>query len=108
MKHPNLEPLEILDARRILRAAMDKRQNDTIEQETLELENWNLVNCVVRDCDILYSGGSFEWQNVTWENVRWHFRGPALKTVHLLQTIGMLKAGQKTPPVTGGTTVSLE
>jgi hypothetical protein len=94
---------------RIIRAAMFKRENDTIEQETLELENSHLVNCVVRNCDVFYSGGSFEWQNVTWENVRWHFRGPALNTIQLLQTIGLLKAGQKPPPqVTGSTTVNLD
>lgn len=55
------------------------------------IEECFFVNCELTDCDLFYSGGDFEWANVKFENCRWHFRRPALKTIQLQTTIGMLK-----------------
>ncbi|MGO9323155.1 MAG: hypothetical protein ACLP07_01225 [Terracidiphilus sp.] len=73
-----------------------KYEGQTLEKQSLIVEECFFVNCVLRDCDLFYSGGDFEWANARYENCRWHFRGPALKTMQVMQTLGMLK--QPTAP----------
>jgi hypothetical protein len=51
----------------------------------------------LRDCDLFYSGGDVQWEQAQFENCRWHFRGPALRTMQLLQMIGLLKPNQVPP-----------
>ena len=75
-----------------------KYENQTFEKKAFVIEECFFVNCVVRDCDVFYSGGDFEWENVQWDQCRFHFRGPALKTLQLFQTMGMLKPGQTPIP----------
>ena len=74
-----------------------KYEGQTFEKQSFVVEESFFVNCVLRDCDLFYSGGDFEWLNMRLENSRWHFRGPALKTMQLMQIQGMLKQPQ-TPP----------
>ncbi len=79
---------------------MTKYENKTIQKTTLVAEDCYFINCVLKDCDVFYSGGDFELANVTFEDCRWHFRGSALKTVQLQQTIGMLKPNMTVVPPT--------
>jgi hypothetical protein len=76
-----------------------KHEGKTFEKQSFVMEECFFVNCVLRDCDLFYSGGDFDWLNLRFENSRWHFRGPALKTMQLMQNQGMLKQSQ-TPPST--------
>ena len=73
---------------------MTKYDNKELKGASLVMEDCFFINCVLRDCDLFYSGGDVEWLNLRFENCRWHFRGPALRTAHLMVQIGMLKKGQ--------------
>jgi hypothetical protein len=77
---------------------MNMIQGKTINGGAFVVEECVFVNSVLRDCDLFYSGGDFEYVNTTFENCRWHFRGPALKTIQLGQTIGMIQPQQQMPP----------
>ena len=77
---------------------INRYEGQTLEKQILIVEETYIVNSVLRDCDLFYSGGDFEWANANYVNCRWHFRGPALKTMQLMQTLVMLKQ-QQTPPV---------
>jgi hypothetical protein len=84
---------------------MTKYENQTIENKTLVIEECLFVTCVLKNCDLFYSGGDSEWANLRFENCRWHFRAGALKTVQLLQTLGLLKPfdqAQQVPPTPVG------
>jgi len=76
-----------------------KYEGKTYTKQTFVIEESFFLNCVLRDCDLFYSGGDSEWLNVQFENCRWHFRGQALKTMQVMQMIGMLKLPQTPPPV---------
>ncbi|MGB9030703.1 MAG: hypothetical protein WCC27_11340 [Acidobacteriaceae bacterium] len=76
-----------------------KYENQTFENMAFLLEECFFVNCVLKECDLFYSGGDADWTNVRWENCRWHFRGPALKTIQLLQVTGALPRQQPPPTV---------
>jgi hypothetical protein len=77
---------------------MEKYEGKTLNKAVFVVEDCFLINCVLRDCDLFYSGGDFECVNVQFQDCRWHFRGPALKTMQMMQTIGMLKPVQIAPP----------
>ena len=77
---------------------MNKYEGKTLNGATFVVEESFFINCVLRECDLFYSGGDFDWMNVQFESCRWHFRGPALKTMQVMQQIGMLKPPQTPPP----------
>lgn len=76
-------------------------ENVTLEKKTLIVEECCFINCALKECHLFYSGGDFEMMNCRMESCHWHFRGAALKTMHLQQTIGMLKpqTGAPMPPM---------
>ena len=83
---------------------MNKYENKTLTKAVFVVEECCIINCHLIDCDLFYSGGDFELLNVRFENSRWHFRGQALKTIQLQQTIGMLQPIQLPPPTMGDST----
>ena|SRR5712691_9617951 len=74
-------------------AKMTKYENKTLNKATFVLEDCYFLNCVLTECDLFYSGGDVEAVGTRFENCHMHFRGPALKTVQMLQATGMLKVG---------------
>jgi hypothetical protein len=76
---------------------MNKYEGKTLTNATFVVEESFFINCVLRDCDLFYSGGDYDWMNARFENCRWHFRGPALKTMQMMQQIGMVQP-QVLPP----------
>jgi len=70
-----------------------KYEGKTFKNGAFEMEECFFVNCVLTECDLFYSGGDLEMINTRIENCRFHFRGPALKTIQMLQAAGMLKMG---------------
>jgi len=77
---------------------MTKYEGKNISKAVFVVEESYFLNCVLTECDLFYSGGDLEFVNTQFQNCHWHFRGPALKTIQLLQMIGMLKAAQMQPP----------
>jgi hypothetical protein len=73
---------------------INRYEGKTFTKQSFVMDESFFINCVLSDCDLFYSGGDADWMNLTWENCRWHFRGPALKTMQLMQTVGMMT----TPP----------
>ncbi len=84
-----------------------KYEDKKVAKATFVMEECFFLNCVLTDCDLFYSGGEADFVNLRMENCRWHFRGPALKTVQVMQNIGMLKLGQTPPPQVVGSTGSV-
>lgn len=76
-----------------------KYQGKTFKDGAFELEECFFLNCVLVECDLFYSGGDFEMVSTRIENCRWHPRGPAAKTMQLLQMAGMLKVGPLPVPM---------
>jgi hypothetical protein len=73
---------------------MTKYEGKTLTKAVFVVEECCFINCELKDCDLFYGGGDFELLNVKIDNCRWHFRGQALKTIQLQQTIGMLQPVQ--------------
>jgi hypothetical protein len=70
---------------------MTKYEGKTLNKAVFVVEDCCFTNCTLIDCDLFYGGGDFEMPNVRFENCRWHFRGHALRTIQLQQTIGMIQ-----------------
>ena len=76
-----------------------KYQGKTYRGETFDLDECFMIDCHLVDCDLFFSGGDVETVNTRMENCRFHWRGPALKTIQLLQNMGMLKVGPLPVPM---------
>lgn len=74
-----------------------KYEGKTFEKQTFTVEESFFVNCVLKECDLFYSGGDSEWVHTSFVTCRWHWRGPATKTIQMVQLIGMLKLPQAPP-----------
>jgi hypothetical protein len=81
---------------------MEKFEGKTLSKAIFVMEDCYFINCVLTDCDLFYSGGDVEAVNTPMQNCRWHFRGPALRTMQLMHTAGMLKPGNVPPPPSPG------
>jgi hypothetical protein len=66
-------------------------EGQTLENKSFVVEESSFISCVLKNCHLYYSGGDFDWVSSQFMNCHWHFRGPALKTVQLEQTLGMLQ-----------------
>ena len=77
---------------------MTKYEGQTLQKQTFVVEECCFINCVLKDCHLFYSGGDSEFLGGGMENCHWHFRGPALKTIQMAQSLGMLKMPQTPPP----------
>lgn len=78
---------------------MTKYEGKNLTKATFVVEDSYFVNCELHDCDLFYSGGDFEFLgNIKLDNCRFHWRGPALKTLQLMQAAGMLKVGPLPAP----------
>jgi hypothetical protein len=78
--------------------SITKYEGATFTKKSFVIEDSCFVNCVLTECDLFYSGGDFESLNTQMQACQWHFRGPALKTIQLAHSLGMLKVGQQLPP----------
>ena len=76
-----------------------KYEDKSLKNGAYEMEECFFLNCVLTECDLFYSGGDLETVNTQMVNCRFHFRGAALKTIQVLQTIGMLKTGPLPVPM---------
>ena len=76
-----------------------KYQGKTYRNEAFDIDECFFVNCTLIECDFFFSGGDVEMVDTRVENCRFHWRGPALKTIQLLQATGMLKVGPLPVPV---------
>lgn len=72
---------------------IQKHEGKKYTNGAFEMDECFFVNCVLTECDLFYSGGDVEMVGTRIENCRLHFRGPALRTITLLQRSGMLKTG---------------
>jgi hypothetical protein len=77
---------------------MTKHEGQKYTKGAFVMDECFFVNCVLTDCDLFYLGGDVESVNLKLENCRWHWRGPALRTVQFLGSLGMLK-GPVPPPL---------
>jgi hypothetical protein len=77
---------------------INRYEGKTFSKQAFIVEECFFLNCVLNDCDLFYSGGDFDWANAQFVECRWHFRGPCLKTMQLMQTMGMLKTTPTVPP----------
>ena len=70
-----------------------KYESKNFKDGAFEVDECFFVNCVLTECDLFYSGGDVEMINTQVVNCRFHWRGSALKTIQLLQNMGLLKVG---------------
>lgn len=73
-------------------------EGHTLTKKAFVVEETIFRNCTLVECSLFYSGGAFEWVNTSFQNCQWSFRGAAKDTISLLQTLGLIKAGQTPPP----------
>jgi len=73
--------------------AMTRYDNKTFENQHLVLDEGVFINCTFRNCSLEYAGGDVHVQNCQGEGCQLVWRGPAQRTVILLQALGLM-----TPP----------
>ena len=76
-----------------------KYQGKTYRNEAFDIDECFFLDCHLIECDLFFSGGDVEMVNTPSENCRFHPRVPALKTIQLLQAMGMLKVGPLPVPM---------
>ncbi len=69
---------------------MHRHETETFEKQHLVLDDGVFINCVFRDCSLEYSGGDVYIQNCQGEGCQLIWRGPAQRTVYLLQSLGLM------------------
>ena len=77
--------------------------NETLKNVAFRLEEHVFNNCKLTNCHLFYDGGPFQWINCSFENCQWSFRERARDTIQLLNTLGLMKAGQVPPQNLQGT-----
>lgn len=75
---------------RVWFVAMTRYEDRTFENQHVILDEGVFVNCVFRNCSLEYAGGDVYVQNCQGENCQLVWRGPAQRTIFLLQGLGLL------------------
>jgi hypothetical protein len=64
-------------------------------QDRVEADGGTFINCDFQSAILLYGGGEHpKFEDCTFGDLRWQFEGPALRTVQLLQLVGLADPGQ--------------
>lgn len=63
----------------------------TISDEVIVIDDVYIENCQIFNCELVYRGGDVNLLNTANSGCRWTFQGPAMKTIELLRTLGILK-----------------
>jgi hypothetical protein len=71
-------------------AAMSRFVGQTFENDHVVLDNRVFINCIFKNCSLEYSGGDVYVQNCQGEGCQLIWRGPAQRTVYLLQGLGLM------------------
>ena len=79
---------------------MNRHEGKTFENQHLVLDDGVFINCVFKNCSLEYSGGDVYVQNCQGEGCQLVWRGPAQRTVFLLQGLGLMTP--PAPPVAPG------
>jgi len=74
---------------------MNRFESKVFENQHLVLDEGVFINCTFRNCSLEYSGGDVYVQNCQGEGCQLVWRGPAQRTVILLQALGLMAP----PPV---------
>jgi hypothetical protein len=69
---------------------MNRHENKVFENQHLILDEGVFVNCTFKNCSLEYSGGDVYVQNCQGEGCQLVWRGPAQRTVMLLQGLGLM------------------
>jgi len=64
-------------------------RNQTIKGQVIVLDEDAIDHCVIEDCQIIYRGGDVRL-DAEMHGCTWTFEGCALKTIRLLQMVGMM------------------
>ncbi|HUZ47422.1 MAG TPA: hypothetical protein VMW54_12375 [Terriglobia bacterium] len=76
---------------------MTRYENRTFENDHVVLDEGVFVDCVFKNCSLEYSGGDVYVQNCQGENCQLVWRGPAQRTINLLQGLGLLAPAASLP-----------
>jgi hypothetical protein len=69
---------------------MHRFDSKVFENQHLVLDEGVFINCTFRNCSLEYSGGDVHVQNCQGEGCQLVWRGPAQRTVILLQALGLM------------------
>jgi hypothetical protein len=69
---------------------MNRFDSKVFENQHLVLDDGVFINCTFRNCSLEYSGGDVHVQNCQGEGCQLVWRGPAQRTVILLQALGLM------------------
>ncbi len=78
---------------------MTRYEGKTFENQHLVLDDGVFINCIFRNCSLEYSGGDVYVQNCQGDGCQLVWRDAALRTVMLLQGLGLM-APPAAPPGT--------
>ncbi len=81
---------------------MTRHEGKVFESEHVILDEGVYVNCKFKNCSLEYSGGDVYVQNCQGEGCQLIWRGPAQRTVLLLQSLGLMIP--PSPPPSDGPT----
>ncbi len=81
---------------------MIRHEGKVFESEHIILDEGIYVNCKFKNCSLEYSGGDVYVQNCQGEGCQLIWRGPAQRTVMLLQSLGLMVP--PAPPPSNGPT----
>jgi hypothetical protein len=69
---------------------MTRYEGKTFESENVVLDEGVFINCIFKNCSLEYSGGDVYVQACQGDGCQLIWRGPAQRTVFLLQGLGLM------------------
>lgn len=69
---------------------MTRHEKQTFENQHVVLDDGVFIDCTFKNCSLEYSGGDTYVQNCHGENCQLVWRDAALRTVNLLQGLGLI------------------